>query len=109
MEAAGAILLGLRPSPGASRETRNDMTPATPAAHPHDDPYDNSLHGARAWFAQKGLTRPREGRLIAGVTAGFARRFGVNLLVARVAAVAGVVLLTPLLYLPLWVLMPKDA
>jgi hypothetical protein len=86
MEAAGAILLGLRPSPGPSRERRNDMTPATTAADPHDDPYENSLHGARAWFAQKGLTRPREGRLIAGV-----------------------VLLTPLLYLPLWVLMPKDA
>jgi phage shock protein C len=70
--------------------------------------HDNSLAGARAWFAEHGLTRPRQGRLIAGVTAGFARRFGINLLVARVAAVAGVLLLTPLLYLPLWVLMPQD-
>ena len=43
------------------------------------------------------------------MTAGFARRFGVNVLVARVAVVVGVVVLTPLLYLPLWVLMPKDA
>ena len=51
----------------------------------------------------------REGRLIGGVTAGFARRFGINLLVARVAAIAGVVILTPLLYMPLWILMPKDA
>jgi phage shock protein C len=83
--------------------------PSTTAEHPQGNPYDNSLTGARAWFAQNGLTRPREGRLIAGVTAGFARRFGVNLLVARVAAVIGVVVLTPLLYLPLWVLMPKDA
>jgi phage shock protein PspC (stress-responsive transcriptional regulator) len=72
------------------------------------DPQDNSLAGARAWFAHNGLTRPRKGRLIAGVTAGFARRFGVNVLVARVAVVVGVVVLTPLLYLPLWVLMPKD-
>lgn len=40
----------------------------------HDTPYENSLEGARAWFAHNGLTRPREGRLIAGVTAGFARR-----------------------------------
>lgn len=70
-------------------------------------PQDNSLAGARAWFADNGLTRPREGRLLAGVTAGLARRFRVNVLVARVAMVVGVVVLTPLLYLPLWVLMPK--
>jgi len=72
-------------------------------------PYENSLDGARAWFAKNGLTRPRKGRLIGGVTAGFARRYGVNVLVARVAAIVGVVVLTPLLYLPLWVLMPADA
>ena len=75
----------------------------------HDNPYENSLDGARAWFAANGLTRPRRGRLIGGVTAGFARRYGVNLLVARVAAIVGVLVLTPLLYLPLWVLMPTDA
>jgi phage shock protein C len=73
-----------------------------------DNVYENSLDGARAWFAENGLTRPREGRLIAGVTAGFARRYGVNLFVARVATIAGVLVLTPLLYLPLWVLMPTD-
>jgi phage shock protein PspC (stress-responsive transcriptional regulator) len=43
------------------------------------------------------------------VTAGVARRFGLNVLVARVATVVGVLVLTPLLYLPLWVLMPSDA
>jgi phage shock protein PspC (stress-responsive transcriptional regulator) len=43
------------------------------------------------------------------VIAGFARRSGVNLFVARVAAIVGVLVLTPLLYLPLWVLMPTDA
>jgi phage shock protein PspC (stress-responsive transcriptional regulator) len=74
----------------------------------HPDPAANSLAGARAWFAQRGLTRPREGRLLAGVTAGFARRFDVNPLVSRVAAVAGVIVLTPLLYVPLWILMPAD-
>ena len=73
-----------------------------------DNAYENSLDGARTWFAQNDLTRPREGRLIGGVTAGFARRYGVNPLVARVAAIVGVVVLTPLLYLPLWVLMPTD-
>jgi phage shock protein C len=78
-------------------------------AHSERPQYDTSLAGARAWFAERGLSRPREGRLLGGVTAGFARRYGVNLLVARVAAVAGVIILTPLLYLPLWVLMPADA
>jgi phage shock protein C len=72
------------------------------------EPNENSLDGARAWFAQNGLTRPRKGRLIGGVTAGLARRYGINLLVARVAAIAGVIVLTPLLYLPFWLLMPSD-
>ena len=83
------------------------MTSAT-AGHAHENPYDNSLDGARAWFRENGLTRPREGRMLGGVTAGFARRYDMNVLVARVATVVGVVVLTPLLYLPLWVLMPED-
>jgi phage shock protein PspC (stress-responsive transcriptional regulator) len=83
------------------------MNPAI-AEIPSDDHLDTSLSGARAWFARQGLTRPRQGRLLGGVTAGFARRYGVNLLVARIAAIAGVLVLTPLLYVPLWVLMPKD-
>jgi phage shock protein PspC (stress-responsive transcriptional regulator) len=70
--------------------------------------YENSLAGARAWFAHHGLTRSTKGFRLTGVTAGFARRFAVNVLAARVAVVVGVVVLTPLLYLPLWVLMPKD-
>jgi phage shock protein C len=79
------------------------MTPAT------TNPQDNSLDGARAWFAANGLTRPREGRMIGGVVAGIARRYGVNVLVARVAAVVSVLtVLTPLLYIPLWVLMPNE-
>jgi phage shock protein PspC (stress-responsive transcriptional regulator) len=84
------------------------MTPDS-AGHPQPNPYENSLDGARAWFAANGLTRPRHGRILGGVVAGFARRYGFNVLVARVAAVVGVLVLTPLLYLPLWVLMPKDA
>lgn len=79
------------------------------AGIPQANPRDNSLAGARAWFAHNGLTRPRHGRMLAGVTAGFARRYGLNVLVARVATIVGVVVLTPLLYLPLWVLMPRDA
>jgi len=83
------------------------MTPTTTGTQ--QQPAEMSLAGARAYFAGHGLTRPRQGRLIGGVTAGFARRFAIDLLVARVAAIAGVVILTPFLYLPLWILMPEDA
>jgi phage shock protein PspC (stress-responsive transcriptional regulator) len=69
---------------------------------------DNSLDGARAWFAHKGLTRPREGRVIAGVAAGFARRYDVNPLVARIIAVGTALVLTPFIYVAAWILMPTD-
>ena len=72
-------------------------------------PTDNSLAGARAWFAQNRLTRPKDGRMLAGVSAGFARRYDVNPLVARIAMLTAVVVLTPLVYVALWVLMPEDA
>ncbi len=77
-------------------------------ATPNVDVNDSSLAGARAWFARKGLTRPREGRVVAGVAAGYARRYDVNLLVARLIALGSVLLLTPLVYVAAWILMPKD-
>jgi phage shock protein C len=70
---------------------------------------DNSLAGARAWFAENGLTRPKDGRMLAGVSAGFARRYEVNPLVSRIAALTVAIVLTPLVYVAFWVLMPKDA
>jgi phage shock protein C len=79
------------------------------ATHPQVDAHDNSLAGARAWFAQKGLSRPREGRILAGVCAGIARRYDVNPLVARLLGIATVLVLTPLVYVAAWILMPKDA
>jgi len=81
----------------------------TAASQPHPDVHDSSLAGARAWFARKGLSRPGHGRLLAGVCAGFARRYDVNVLVVRVLAIAGIVVLTPLAYVAAWILMPKEA
>jgi phage shock protein C len=78
--------------------------PSTPTA----PTTDASLKGARAWFADNGLSRPREGRLIAGVSAAFARRYGVNRLVARIAALTVALVFTPLAYVALWVLMPTE-
>jgi phage shock protein PspC (stress-responsive transcriptional regulator) len=77
-------------------------------ANTQNPQFDNSIAGARAWFAHNGMTRPRHGRVLGGVTAGLARRYDVNTLVARVAMVLGIVVATPLLYVPLWILMPKD-
>jgi phage shock protein C len=69
---------------------------------------DNSLGGARAWFAEQGLTRPRDGRVIGGVSAAFGRRFGVNPFVARAITIAAAIGFTPLAYVALWVLMPSE-
>ena len=69
---------------------------------------DASLGSARAWFADNGLTRPRDGRLIAGVSAAFARRYKVNRLVARLASLTIALVFTPLVYIALWVLMPAE-
>lgn len=70
---------------------------------------DASLGGARRWFAEKGLTRPREHRLLSGVSAGLASRYGVNLLVMRLLTLASVLFLSPLPNIALWVLMPRDS
>jgi phage shock protein PspC (stress-responsive transcriptional regulator) len=69
---------------------------------------DNSLHGARTWFAEQGLSRPSDGRMIGGVSAAFARRFGVNPFVARFVTIAAAIGFTPLAYVALWVLMPSE-
>jgi phage shock protein PspC (stress-responsive transcriptional regulator) len=70
---------------------------------------DASIGGARSWFAHHGLARPRQRRLLGGVCVGLARRYAVNLLVMRVLGVMTALLLTPLIYVALWVLMPRES
>ena len=79
------------------------------SSHQQVNAHDSSLAGARVWFSEKGLSRPREGRILAGVSASVARRYDLNPLVARLLAFAGVVVLTPLAYVAAWILMPNDA
>ena len=81
----------------------------TDATHQQVDAHDSSLAGAREWFSQKGLSRPRNGRILAGVSASVARRYDLNPLVARLLSIGTVVVLTPLVYLAAWILMPNDA
>ncbi|WP_236240279.1 PspC domain-containing protein [Streptomyces sp. CC228A] len=56
------------------------------------------------------LTRPRDGRMIGGVCAGLARRFGTSATTMRVIFVVSCLLPGPqfLLYLALWLLLPQD-
>jgi phage shock protein PspC (stress-responsive transcriptional regulator) len=55
------------------------------------------------------LTRPREGKIIAGVCAGLAERFGWNANVVRLLFVLSCLLPGPqiVIYLVLWIIMPK--
>ena len=68
---------------------------------------DNSLDGARAWFAEKGLTRRRGHRMIGGVAGAFALRYEINPVVARAVALVSL-FSTPLPYIALWILMPFE-
>jgi phage shock protein PspC (stress-responsive transcriptional regulator) len=59
---------------------------------------------------RSGLVRPRDGRIIAGVCAGLARRFGMTPLTVRLLFLVSLLLPGPqiLVYLVLWVLMPEE-
>jgi phage shock protein C len=56
------------------------------------------------------LTRPREGRIIAGVCAGLAQRFGWSVFLVRLLFVLSVVIpgSQVLVYIILWILMPNQ-
>jgi phage shock protein C len=54
------------------------------------------------------LVRPRQGKLIAGVCAAIAGRFGVSRLVVRIAFVLfGIFGVGELVYIILWVIVPR--
>jgi phage shock protein PspC (stress-responsive transcriptional regulator) len=56
------------------------------------------------------LVRPTEGRMIGGVCAGLARRFGTSANTMRVIFLVSCLLPGPqfLIYLALWILMPSE-
>ena len=67
--------------------------------------------GVHDSFAQQGLTRPRRGRLLAGVCAGLGQRFGLNPWVARILFLV-ILMVIPgsqiIVYPILWLLMPSE-
>lgn len=83
---------------------RHALPMTTTQTHPAND---NSLSGARAYFAENGLTRRRGHRMIGGVAGAFARRYEIHPLVARAVAVATLIS-TPFPYIALWILMPFE-
>ena len=56
------------------------------------------------------LSRPRRRRVIAGVCAGIARRYGVSPWLVRLGFVASCLLPGPqvLIYIALWIFLPQD-
>ena len=68
----------------------------------------NSVHET---MTRQGLVRPQEGRVLGGVCAGLARRFGLDPWVARVLFML-VLFVIPgsqiLIYPLLWILMPSE-
>lgn len=62
-------------------------------------------------FAQQGLIRPREDRILGGVCAGLGRRFGLGPWAARILFVLLLMVIPGsqiLIYPVLWVLMPSE-
>jgi phage shock protein PspC (stress-responsive transcriptional regulator) len=61
-------------------------------------------------MAQRGLVRPRQGRILAGVLVGLANRFGISPGVARIIFIVSMLLPGPqiLAYIALWILMPSE-
>ncbi len=62
-------------------------------------------------FAQQGLVRPTEGRVLGGVCAGLGRRFGIAPLPARILFVLLLMVIPGsqlLVYPILWILMPSE-
>jgi phage shock protein C len=68
----------------------------------------NDIHQS---FAQHGLVRPREGRILGGVGAGLGRRFGIAPWTARLLFLLLLMVIPGsqiLVYPILWILMPSE-
>lgn len=69
------------------------------------------MNDIREKFAQQGLLRPQEGRVLGGVCAGLGRRFGLNPWPARLLFVLLLMVIPGsqiLIYPILWILMPSE-
>jgi phage shock protein C len=97
-------------SPGDAQPTQAPQAPPTPPNAERRPPAGGrGLTESRTWLNDKGLVRPREGRVIAGVCAGLARRYEMPVFLVRVLMVAaGIAGFGLIAYIVFWVLMPKE-
>jgi phage shock protein PspC (stress-responsive transcriptional regulator) len=68
----------------------------------------NAVHSS---MARQGLSRPRDGRILGGVCAGMARRFGLDPWITRLIFAATLIVIPGsqiLIYPILWILMPSE-
>lgn len=70
----------------------------------------SSLANTRSTVGQRRLVRPRRGKIVAGVAAGLARRYGVSPALVRILFLVSMILPGPqiLAYIALWIIMPKE-
>jgi phage shock protein C len=62
-------------------------------------------------FRRQGLVRPRQGRILGGVCAGLARRFGINPTMMRILFIVTLIVIPGsqiIVYPILWILMPSE-
>jgi phage shock protein PspC (stress-responsive transcriptional regulator) len=62
-------------------------------------------------FRRQGLIRPRQGRILGGVCAGLARRFGIGPWTMRILFIVTLIVIPGsqiLIYPILWILMPSE-
>ena len=62
-------------------------------------------------FRRQGLVRPREGRIVGGVCAGLARRFGIGPWTMRILFIVTLIVIPGsqiIVYPILWILMPSE-
>ena len=63
-------------------------------------------------FRRQGLVRPRQGRILGGVCAGLARRFGIGPWAMRILFIITLIVIPGsqiIIYPILWILMPAEA
>jgi phage shock protein C len=62
-------------------------------------------------FRRQGLVRPRQGRVLGGVCAGLARRFGMGATMMRILFIVTLIVIPGsqiIVYPVLWILMPSE-
>ena len=95
--------------PGDGQPTQAPQAPTPPTSGQRAPAGGGGLTESRTWLSEKGLVRPRQGRVIAGVCAGLARRYEMPVFLVRLLMIAaGIAGFGLVAYIVFWVLMPRE-